>query len=64
MVTLMEKSAELRQKIRETRPYIRPEGDAREGIRRTLEIVLDYIEFMVTPEDDDDREDSDRQWDA
>lgn len=54
----------LRQKIQVARPSLERRGNPIEAVQRTLEIVLDYIEFMVTlcEDDDEDREASEKQW--
>lgn len=44
----------IRQKIIETRKDLSPEGQMAEGIRKSLDLLVDYIEFMVTPCEDDE----------
>lgn len=46
----------LRQKIKKAKLGVQPTGNVTEGVRLTLETVLDYLEFMVTPCEDCDED--------
>jgi hypothetical protein len=54
----IDKATELREKCQETRKYLEPDAEKNVGLRLTLKLLVDYIEFMVTPCAEDPYEDS------
>jgi hypothetical protein len=38
----------IKEKISKARQNVHPEGQMTEGIRSTLELLVDYIDFMVS----------------
>lgn len=44
----------MKNQIEDLRPYLSLEGDPRECIRKSLCLIVDYIEFMITPCEDDE----------
>lgn len=50
-----EKAAAIKQKIAEAREHLHDEGVIGIALQKSLSVAMDYIEFMLTPcEDDDD----------
>ena len=47
---------ELRSQIQETRRFLTPSSNPYEAVRLSLLLIVNYIEFMVTPGDDDEEE--------
>ena len=50
----VDKLKSLREGVAQVKPYLQPSGDVSECIRRCLSLLVDYIEFMVTPAEDND----------
>jgi hypothetical protein len=44
----------MKECIKHMRPYLEPEGNSTEAIRLCLKLFVDYIDFMLTPCEDDE----------
>lgn len=49
-----EKVKKLLKSISEIRPHLELQGEITTALRKSLILLVDYIEFMVTPAEDDD----------
>lgn len=44
----------LKTGIKDCRKNLQPEAEPRAGVYSVLILLVDYIEFMITPEEDDE----------
>jgi len=49
-----DKIKDMKKQIEELRPCLLPSGQINEAVHKSLCLLVDYIEFMITPCEDDD----------